>query len=426
MNVLVITRGSWSIKNNTGNTLENFFSLLPEFNFYNLALKDGECQSSVCKRFFVISESLMCRHPFSPQIGSEVSGNHEKDIPDSTNDISLYSKANANYSSVSLKIIREIIWKVGKWKNKALEEYLAEIRPDVIYMPAFNCWYPYDVLKFVRKKTNAKVILFHADDNLSIPKNCSFINRIYRIILQNKIIKASDYASANIAISELMARDYAAVLNKPFTVISKSTSISDMLSDTNPDSSGPGFSNYLYTGNIGDGRFDTLVLLGRALDRIENSKLSIYTANTLTNAQKDIISEIPSMQVFEPVSNERVRELQREADFLVFAESFDEYYAQNVRYSFSTKITDYLSSGRCIIALGNENVNSIQYFINNEAALVITKSSNIYDELKGFISDRQKMDNAVKNALHCAKEKHDPEVIKKKLEAVFLHIQKDD
>ena len=420
MRVLVITRGSWSKNNNTGNTIENLFSLLPECDFFNLALKDECINSDVCQRFFVISEKNMCTRIGTKNIGREIVTQENKNL--AKKNFSIYSYANTKYSSVILKIIREIFWKTGRWKTDSLNCYLKEINPDIVFMPTFNCWYPYDVLKYVANRTHAKVILFHADDYLSIPKyTSSYIFKWYRRILKNKILEIARNAS-NVAISEFMANEFSSICNKPFDIIYKScNNIENHAFDyTNHEC----FENarFLYTGNIGVGRWNSLILLGKELMKYKNSELAIYTANKLSQKQQIELKKLPSVKLYEPVPNSEVVKLQRNADFLVFVESFDEEYADRVKYSFSTKITDYLESGKCIIALGNEKVNAIRYFSKNRAAIVVDNPTEIGNVLHEFSNQPQRLTEIATSALQCAANNHSSKKIKTVLNKIFTKV----
>ena len=418
MKVLVITRGSWSRNNNIGNTIENLFSLLPNYDFFNLALKDEEINSDVCQRFFVISEKNMCSHILSKDVGREIFS--QKNNPFFDRKKNIYDYANTKYSSVFLKIIRELIWKNGKWKNKALDRYLDDIKPDIVFMPVFNCWYPFDVLEYVVNRTRAKVILFHADDNLSIPNDThGIIFKWYRKVLKRKILKIAQNAS-NVAISESMANEYTSICNKPFDIIYKSCN--NIATHATSYTGDECFKNarFLYTGNVGVGRWNSLILLGKELMKYKDSELAIYTANFLSKKQIEELSRIPSVRLYKPVPNNEVVKLQRDADFLVFVESFEEIESDIIKYSFSTKITDYLECGKCIIALGNGKVSAIQYFLKNHAAIVIDKPAEVECVLREFSNQPRKLTEIATSALLCAINNHSPEKIKTVLNEIFI------
>ena len=76
-----------------------------------------------------------------------------------------------------------------------------------------------------------------------------------------------------------------------------------------------------------------------------------------------------------------VQAVQKQADVLVFVESLERRYRNAARLSFSTKITDYLKSGKCIFAIGGSDIAPIDYFKRYDSAVVAT----CYDEIKGVL-----------------------------------------
>ena len=83
------------------------------------------------------------------------------------------------------------------------------------------------------------------------------------------------------------------------------------------------------------------------------------------------VLEIPGVSyVHPPVSQSEVIDLQNNADVLIHAEAFDRYNKSLVRCAISTKIMDYLSVGRCILAIGPSDISSIEYLSDYDLALI--------------------------------------------------------
>ena len=78
---------------------------------------------------------------------------------------------------------------------------------------------------------------------------------------------------------------------------------------------------------------------------------------------------------------------QTEADILLFLEDIDGPDAHVARLSFSTKTTDYLSSGRAIFAVGCADTAPMQYFIENHAAVTATSDEEIIERLNELLYD---------------------------------------
>ena len=87
-----------------------------------------------------------------------------------------------------------------------------------------------------------------------------------------------------------------------------------------------------------------------------------------------------------------------------------------MRLSFSTKITDYLSTGKCIFAAGNVDTAPIQYFIQNDSAITVTSQKDILDKFRQIINDISLVDYYSKQACECGNKYHNKQDVLKKVD----------
>ena len=80
-----------------------------------------------------------------------------------------------------------------------------------------------------------------------------------------------------------------------------------------------------------------------------------------------------------------VEKPKQKADILLHVESFDKKAIASTKYSFSTKIPEYLSAGKCVFAVGPSNVASIKYL--SQFSCVSNENDDIYNELLNLIND---------------------------------------
>ena len=116
-----------------------------------------------------------------------------------------------------------------------------------------------------------------------------------------------------------------------------------------------------------------------------------------------------------PVSYSEVRELQNKADILVHAEAFDLKEKLATHQSFSTKIVDYLSSNRCILAIGDKSCASIDYFIENECGAVAVSKDGIVEQLETLYCDKTLLQIYAKKAWESGKKNHQKSKMQKEL-----------
>ena len=207
----------------------------------------------------------------------------------------------------------------------------------------------------------------------------------------------------------------------------------------------------MYTGNLGNLRYENLYLIGKALDRINGvggttisnllpknasqfvhtdggattkAILEIYSATPLTKDMESKFNECESIKFMGRVSAKEVVEIQEMADILIHTESFDPKEIHNVRMSLSTKIIDYLSRGKCILAVGSKEVTSIDYFVTNDCGMVASTEEEIFKCLEMLINNKEIIYTYAQRALNTAIRNHNPEKLHKEFYKDLLSVLK--
>ena len=115
--------------------------------------------------------------------------------------------------------------------------------------------------------------------------------------------------------------------------------------------------------------------------------------------------------IFPAIKQEEVLNKQKQADVLLFLEDFSRKNL-TARLSFSTKITDYFSAGKCIFAVGNKDLSSIEYFQQTNSAFVVTKIQELYGALEKVVDDNL-LSQCAQYAVACGLKNHSKEKTQK-------------
>lgn len=404
MRILVITRAAWRDDNNTGNTLSNIFGDMSDFDFYNLYFRNQKPMNDIAVSSFFISEKQLFRNLLNKSdVGTVVI---EKDL-DIHSDDNLYNKAK-KYGNNLLMFLREILWCVGRWKSANLKKYLEDIKPDVIFMPVFNCFYPHKILRFIKKQTGAKVILFHADDNYTLKQfSVSPIYWLYRFRLRKWVRSSVKLADINYAISYLQKDEYEKKLKKTFKVLTKSIYFPDKPT-CKEEYNKP--LQLIFTGNINMNRWISLEHIANVLERINangvKAQLRVYTGNQLNDKINGALNKGDSSFIMGSVSADKIKQIQNNADMLVHVEALDLRNKLTVRQSFSTKIVDYLAAARPILAFGPKDVASVEHFVKNDCAVVADSEGELLAKLTDIIENKDKLNELAVKAFECGRNLH--------------------
>src|SRR5690606_16737246 len=87
------------------------------------------------------------------------------------------------------------------------------------------------------------------------------------------------------------------------------------------------------------------------------------------------------------IPNDQLLERVMTSDILLHIESFRKKFKAKTLRALSTKIPDYLASGKLILAIGPSGIESIEYLRKNKAAYIISDIDKIYVSILNLIKN---------------------------------------
>ncbi len=424
MVVLVITRSSWSTDNNAGNTLSSLFEGM-DCEFHSLYLRAGTPKNQVAKSYYHITERQILRSLIGRAAAGSVVDVGRLDEKDERDERRVYDAAKRWGGSV-LWLARELLWVVGRWKTRGLDAYLDLVKPDIVFMPAFGCVYPYDVLDHVLRRTTACAVLFHTDDYVSLRQfRVSPVYWLTRIVLRRRIRRAARGAAINYCITQEQADEYTRTLGCPCRLLQKGGdfTVAPRVGSALATGERSDALRFIYTGNLSSGRWKSLVAIGRALGDIgANAVMDVYSQNTLMPKVSRAFNSCESLVWRGEVGSEQVVRIQESGDVLVHVESLQLRERLETRLALSTKIVDYFARGRCIFAVGWEKSASIAYLRRNGAASIASNEREIHDRLVELVRDDAIRNRIADAAWQCGVLHHDRQAIQGALMEDFRYV----
>lgn len=416
MRVLVITRGVWSDSNNTGGTMTNLFSDMPnDCTFYSLYCRSENPDNPIAKQSFKIGEyelfkNLLHHSPVGSLAPMQTAGHISAD------EQKIYRRGRRFGKSVT-QPLRELLWLPGTWKSASLDTFLQNTQPDVIFMPAFDSLYTYRLLWYVQKKTGARTVLFHEDDNYSLPPFFSSpLYWIHRFVLRSYMRKAVREAALNFCITDMQCADYKKRFGRPFYLLTKSA---DFQTLPPLPKTGDGPLQMVYTGNIDTGRAHSLALLAQAVQKINRDALRVqlHIYSGIVKNEKFLQNMTVRDMVFfhGAVSPKEVAAIQSRADILVFTEGLDRYSKYRVRQSFSSKLVDYFATARCIFAVGPAEIAPIAHLERHDAAIVAHNAEEVFVKLQDLTENPDLLTTYARQAWECGAQYHNSRTMRSAL-----------
>lgn len=432
LNVLVISKSPWSETNALGNTYSNFFGKWDNVNFMNLYLREELPQNDICSDYYNISEKQIVRNIFNPR---NIGRNFSKDYLIELENKNCYMKEVyqekkmldffRSHNQAIFHIAREFVWKLGRWKNNELYQFLKKGEIDIIVAAASGPIYFQEVVNYCMDVTDAKLILFFSDDTYCY-KNKMFLDYMYQFSLRKLINKSVKRAVRLYGASQMLCDEYKMYFNKDIEPLYKGCYFDEQIVSIKTTQ----IIKIVYAGNLYYGRWKTLKVLADEIVRAncQTTKLSleIYTTTTITSEIDKALNRGQSSKIMGGLSYQEVKKVLADADIVLHVESFEQEHIKTTRLSFSTKIIDCMQSGSGIMAIGPSNVASIKYLEDIEGAIVITNLTDIREVINDTIENPGRI---VSNAILLRKyamENHDISKVRNKLQRDFRQIAKSD
>lgn len=378
----------------------------------------------VCNNFFRISENAIIRSVYKRNpVGERVQNHAEANTSEQhgiEEEQKLYARAHKK-KSWFMTLMREVVWGLGKWKTKALDDFIEEESPDVYFVPIYPVVYMGKLQLYILKKHPKPYVCYLADDNYSY-KTCgkNVFAYIHRFLLRKVVKKLAENCTEMFTITKTEAEDTDNLFGTKSVVLTKGIDYTDLVY-TPKQINKP--VKMVYTGNLIIGRDSSLVAISKAMANINKDEelvtLDIYSPNVMDSKTMEYFNS-NGCHFKGCVKKDEVAAIQNNADVVVFVESLEKQHRLTARLSFSTKLTDYFRSGKCIFAIGDERIAPIEYLRENDAAVICNSYDEIEKALSLLVNDVDKIQEYGLKAFECGKRNHNEEQIKETFVKTFL------
>jgi len=406
--ILVISNNPFSDITNNGKTLASFFDKFPAENiaqlyfyldipdntyYYNyFRITDNDILKSVFRKSGICGKIIDCKNVV------ETDTSHDKKIG--------LIKALKKYNIV--RLIREMFWMSGKWKTELLDRWLNEFSPDIIFLCAGDSGFAYDITKYIQKKFSTKLVVYITDDYVLPRKTLSPFWWLRRNYILNKMRDTVQRSDLFITISQRMKEEYKKLFGRDSIL---AVNMTDSMRDEKINIKKNNVLTLVYAGGLHYKRYETLNLLAKSIKKYNNdikneqkAYLKIYSGQKLTNKVLKYLNIEGASEFCGGLNKKQLKEILNFCDILVHVESFDKKSIESTRLSISTKIPEYLSLEKPVLAIGPKQVASIEYL--KDCAFCITDQKNIYFELIKLLNNRDLQKELSQKALQKFEKNH--------------------
>lgn len=378
--LLIISNNVLSNTNNNGKTILSFIDGVEDLDVAQLYLS-GEKPRISKYRYFQICDRDIIKGIFNKRKRGRIiipyNGTSNSD------DFSIRNTVGRNDFTL---IVRDLLW-LKKWKSIHLIEWLDAFNPEAILFVAGDSLFAYSICEYIQERFNSKLSVYVTDDYIMPRSNENILHWLRRKAILKCFKHTLVISSTFFTISEIMRRTYKRILGKDSYIIMNM--VEDLFDDTyikkEPEII------LTYTGSFYYKRAEVLGLIAKAILEYNmqteyiKAKLIMYSNR---EPSKEIVEQIiiPGASEYGgSLNKEELRERLNTSDILVFVESFDSDQIEKVKYSLSTKVPEYMSIGKPILAVGPKGVGSMDYL--SDVALCINDVNSIISDISNFLGD---------------------------------------
>lgn len=391
--ILVISNNAFSTTNNNGKTLASFFKDFNSDNIAQLYFNSEFPSDRYFENFYQISDSSLLK---SIIFRNNKSGGIVTTIDD-TNNFKLIEKnivkdacktivVNSNLA----RLMREFLWRIANWKSVELTNWIEEFSPDIIFFCAGDSEFTYRIVNTLKSEYKTKLVTYITDDYVLPRKTMNLLWWIRRSKILKKLKKTLEVTDLFFTISEKMSKVYTDFLGKKSMVlINMSGSLkNNITTKINQDNI-----NLVYTGGLHMNRHKTLIMLSKAIQKynkyvsgdMKKVFLSIYSNNKPPERIIKKLNVTNASKFCGKLNSEQLIDVLNQSDIPVHVESFDKKSIDATFLSISTKIPEYLSLEKPVLAIGPKEVASMQ--ILKDVAFCINNPNNVFEDIKPLFRD---------------------------------------
>lgn len=396
--LLIISNNVLSEINNNGKTILSFIENA-EIEIRQLYFS-SEIPVIDKYKYFRISDNDIIRGYFSKKKrGRRVSVEKKNEI---FSEVSLKKKFGRNLVTL---YIRELLWK-NRWKSRQLDEWLDEFKPNAILFVAGDSVFAYDICFYIKEKYDARLTTYVTDDYVMPRLNEGLLGKFRRSAIRKQLGKILKITDVFYTISEQMQSDY----QKEFM---KKSQIAMNMSDDLQDKSATLYSDkfiFIYTGSLYYGRDNILATLAQSIKNYNTSHekkafLEIYCGTEPEDTVLEKINIDGNSQYMGALDKQGLRDRLNKSDILVFVESFEREQIEKTKYSLSTKIPEYLSVSKPILAIGPNEIGSMLYL--KDVAMCVNNIKELNECIRKLLNDERLREEYAFKSRQKYEKKHD-------------------
>lgn len=311
-----------------------------------------------------------------------------------------------------LLLLRDLLWRFKNLEKLGLYKWVENGKPDTIFLAPGYSMFPYEIAVKLSAKYSIKLCTYFMEDFYNEKRfSLSPIFWLRYYLFRKTVRKCLKQSDKLFCLNDALNKEYKECFNRELITL---------FNPANIPSTKPVAPNniknliILYGGSISESRIDVLLAIGNAVNILKQKGYDIVF-NTYGPVQTDAvmqeISHCAGINYGGLLNYKELQEKIAESNCLVHVESFRPKYVAKTKMAFSTKIPEYLASGKLVWAVGPNGIESIDYLKRHKAAVITDSMDEIMTTLEDLLNNRINVQQLLNNAMDTLKNNHNKDTI---------------
>ncbi len=413
--VMVVSVNPMTNVSNNGKTFASIFEGYPKEKLYQLYFHRELPNSSVCLNYLRISDEDIIKY----LLRKDRNLYHEVGRSSSEPQIINPSIRRFLASSAALRLLRSLL--LNMFFKKHYDHVLKKIRaikPDVIFFCGGNAFYLYSLVERICRELSIKLIVYITDDYILPNNSLNIFKKCDRYLTRKSTLAICRNTSLIFTIGDEMQKTYLEKYKLESSVLMNLVQF-EREARPNDNFKHSGILKLTYAGGLHLNRWQVLQAISQSLERFckttgRSAIIDVYSATPLSLKKRASLELSGYLRIHNPVDSNELMSIYGESDVLLHVESFRKRDRDITKLSVSTKIPEYLSANKSILAVGPSDVASIRYLRAHNAAFICDNLSPkvLNRALAEFFSDIDLRQSLAKSARELFEKRHNAQVIR--------------
>jgi glycosyltransferase involved in cell wall biosynthesis len=302
-------------------------------------------------------------------------------------------------------------------------EWIKQYNPDIIYTQLASL----ELIRFCKQlqQQTKKPLAIHMMDDwpLTINKPGIFYN-YWEKTIDREFRQLLDNTAVFMSICDAMTAEYRQRYKKEFVPFHNPIDIDFWKPAAAKDYSLKNKFTLLYAGRIGFGIEQSIADVAAAVNMIAPANPNIVFE--IQTGDKELLDTLvtfsDTVKWVQPLPYAELPAKFAAADLLLLPQDFDEKSVQFLRYSFPTKVSEYMISGTPILVYGDVKTGLTQYALNGNWSAVVTQNNKqaLADAITELYNNEAKRKQLGTNAQQLAMATEDAVLVRERFRSCFI------